>query len=342
MRAVPKGSRKGRKVAVKPGADDGGDGSDRANAGEVAGQAESGPVGLLVNHNNNLPAVMGRIALDIHTAETAERIALRVKDPKALTAAISAKLGAQRQYAKKYTEIFIHGGDRRSEEFQVDSTDHLKREEFCRRDGFIDRTVRRWVERLLDDARFRVELVERMKKVWRILEVQTLVHVNENSRETEWYTPAYIIEAARKVMGEIDLDPASSPASQERIKALDYYTREQDGLSRPWPGRVWLNPPYSQPAIDDFCLKLEAECGAGNTTQAVIITNNGTETHWGQVLLKLCTAVCFHDGRVRFWAPDRESVTPLQGQMISYYGPEVVAFCREFALMGSVFITGKE
>jgi len=165
-------------------------------------------------------------------------------------------------------------------------------------------------------------------------------HVARNAGEHEWYTPAEIIEAARRVMGDIDLDPASSVAAQEVVRARRFFTREQDGLSHHWHGRVWLNPPYSQPWIDDFCLKLEAEFGAGNILQAIVLTNNATETHWGQVLLANHAAVCFHDGRVKFWSPTKESV-PLQGQMLTYFGPNVMGFCHEFASRGAICLNAK-
>lgn len=64
----------------------------------------------------------------------------------------------------------------------------------------------------------------------------------------EHYTPAPVIEAARAVMGGIDLDPASCAVANETVKALAFFTKDDDGLGRAWgssadPSRVWLNPP---------------------------------------------------------------------------------------------------
>lgn len=145
-------------------------------------------------------------------------------------------------------------------------------------------------------------------------------HVAQNSGQNEWYTPAVIIDAARATLGAIDLDPASHPDAQELIQATRYHTREDSGLVRPWEGRVWLNPPYAQPLIGQFCAKLVHSYRSGQVTAAITLTNNGTETEWGQTLLRAASAVCFPDGRVKFWAPDRVSA-PLQGQMLCYLGP---------------------
>ena len=75
-------------------------------------------------------------------------------------------------------------------------------------------------------------------------------HVSHNSGEIEWYTPPDLIEAARDCMGGIDLDPASSDEAQQAVKGTRFFSVTDDGLSQPWDGRVWLNPPYAQPVIN--------------------------------------------------------------------------------------------
>src|SRR5690606_446129 len=68
-------------------------------------------------------------------------------------------------------------------------------------------------------------------------------HVSNNSGENEWYTPPCYIESARVVMGEIDLDPASSQAANKIIKAKKFFDEQADGLSKSWGGNIWMNPP---------------------------------------------------------------------------------------------------
>jgi phage N-6-adenine-methyltransferase len=53
--------------------------------------------------------------------------------------------------------------------------------------------------------------------------------------------PAFIA-ALETRFGAFDLDVAAAP---HNAKAPTYYTREQDGLTQPWHGLVWCNPPYS-------------------------------------------------------------------------------------------------
>jgi len=58
----------------------------------------------------------------------------------------------------------------------------------------------------------------------------------------EWYTPLHIVDA----LGPFHLDPASPSNPPNKLAQTTYsLERGEDGLSLPWFGRVWLNPPYS-------------------------------------------------------------------------------------------------
>lgn len=162
-------------------------------------------------------------------------------------------------------------------------------------------------------------------------------HVANNSGENEWYTPAIYIEAARAVMGSIDVDPASCERANETVKANRYFTSENSGLEANWAGNVWMNPPYSRPLVSQFAQRLLSEVESGNTTAAIVLVNNFTDTQDGQSLLRRCNAVCFAEKRIRFIDKNGEpSGAPLQGQMFLYFGEDVAAFAAFFSAFGAV------
>jgi len=155
----------------------------------------------------------------------------------------------------------------------------------------------------------------------------------------EWYTPLEYIEAARRVMGEIDLDPASCQEAQEKIKARHFYTKQDDALQPAftWAGNVWLNPPYSMPLIKQFVTKLIDQYESGSVSQAIILTNNSSDTSWFHELLSRYPA-CFTRGRVQFWRADHEAFGARQGQTLFYLGGDMTKFADEFNQFGQVVI----
>jgi len=159
-------------------------------------------------------------------------------------------------------------------------------------------------------------------------------HVSFNSGNNEWYTPSEYIEAARAVMGAIDLDPASSTIANSIVKAERYYTIEDDGCSLEWYGRVWLNPPYATDLVTAFANKLVAELAAGNVTEAIVLVNNATETAWFNTMIREARAVVFPKGRVKFWKDSGEVGAPLQGQAILYFGDSLSGFLQIFQTFG--------
>lgn len=159
-------------------------------------------------------------------------------------------------------------------------------------------------------------------------------HVAQNSGNNEWYTPSEYIDAARLVMGEIDLDPASNPIANETVKASTYYTVDDNGLDQQWTGRVWMNPPYAKGLIDRFSSKLRDHYIQNDIKEAIVLVNNATETEWFQDLISVASAVVFPRSRVRFYRPDGKLGDPLQGQAVIYIGQNTQLFRDAFSKFG--------
>jgi hypothetical protein len=148
-------------------------------------------------------------------------------------------------------------------------------------------------------------------------------------------TRGYIGSTGR--YGRIVQFPASSIIANETVRAATFYTKEDDGLTQRWGGRVWMNPPYGQPLIAQFSEAFAARYEAGEFEQGVVLVNNATETAWFQRLVRIASAVCFPAGRVRFIDADGQANgAPLQGQSVLYCGREVGAFEDQFRQFGHV------
>ncbi len=170
------------------------------------------------------------------------------------------------------------------------------------------------------------------------------VHVSNNSGKYEWYTPIKFINAARKVMGSIDLDPASSEIGNKSIQATKIYTKEDSGLSddKQWFGNVWMNPPYNNSLVNDFTKKLSEQLS--NINQACVFVNNATETKWFQDnIFQHCDAICFVKSRIKFLDINGEANgSSLQGQVIAYFGQKRELFCSIFEEFGTCLILWKK
>lgn len=90
----------------------------------------------------------------------------------------------------------------------------------------------------------------------------------------EWYSPSPYVEAARKTMGGIDLDPASHEEANVTVRATRFYTGGADSGLLPinqWGGRIFLNPPGGVDLVNGFWNRLCAEWAAQRVTQAIWI-----------------------------------------------------------------------
>jgi phage N-6-adenine-methyltransferase len=164
------------------------------------------------------------------------------------------------------------------------------------------------------------------------------VRGSTGANNNEWYTPPEYIEAARKVLGAIDLDPATSDQAQEAVRAAKYFTKEDDGLKQEWRGLVWLNPPYSRGEIDKFVDKMVIEYKAGHIDSGIMLTHDCTDTEWWQSALRSASAICFPGKRIAFIDTVGERDSPTQGQSFFYFGPSLSKFAAVFQRIGNVVV----
>jgi hypothetical protein len=112
--------------------------------------------------------------------------------------------------------------------------------------------------------------------------------------ETErWLTPRWVLDA----LGDFDLDPCAAP---DWATAETMFTPEThgDGLSLPWSGRVWLNPPYGH-TMGTWIRRL-AEHGRGT---ALVFARTDTTT-FHEYVWPYAAALLFIRGRLTFNRPD--------------------------------------
>jgi hypothetical protein len=84
----------------------------------------------------------------------------------------------------------------------------------------------------IDPKKLKLALEDAGRRAVRVIEYQKIgtIRGTEGTGKFERYTPAEYIEAARKVLGGIDLDPATSPQAQRVVQATRYFTEKDDGL----------------------------------------------------------------------------------------------------------------
>ncbi|WP_346839784.1 DNA N-6-adenine-methyltransferase [Microbulbifer sp. SAOS-129_SWC] len=115
-------------------------------------------------------------------------------------------------------------------------------------------------------------------------------------KSVEWYTPAWIFE---ELGIDFDLDPSSPHDAETAVPAEVKYTVFDDGLSKPWFGRVWLNPPYGRDTPQWIRRMVDHGCG-------IALVFSRTDAAWFQEAMTACAAILFMKGRVQF-TPGREN-----------------------------------
>lgn len=188
----------------------------------------------------------------------------------------------------------------------------------------------------LADDEFDAYVDKEKERVIKLIDSEKGVLGSICTGKNEWYTPAEYVEAAREVMGGIDLDPATCSFAQKTVQAGKFFTAESDGLTKDWKGRIWLNPPYAKPLIDNFVTKLVGEVEADRVEQAILLTHAHTDTGWFHRAVQSCSAICFTKGRVKFYDENGVANSPPEGHSFLYFGRAVDRFTEVFSRFGFV------
>ena len=116
-----------------------------------------------------------------------------------------------------------------------------------------------------------------------------------SSKTDQWATPQDFFD---KLNEEFDftLDVCALP---ENAKCKQFFTPEIDGLSQPWKGRVWCNPPYGR-EIGQWVRRAFLAVVSGGAEVVVMLLPARTDTRWFHEYIYKKADVRFLKGRLKF------------------------------------------
>ena len=152
-------------------------------------------------------------------------------------------------------------------------------------------------------------------------------NTNTENKE-EWLTPPELIAA----LGEFDLDPCAPPPNRRPWPtAKQHYDKAMDGLSKPWFGRVWCNPPYGRTTF----VWLNRLAAHGNGI-ALIFARTETRGFHREIWEK-ADAVFFFEGRLSFCYPNgQQGNTANAPSCLIAYGQNNVHKIKQANLKGAL------
>jgi len=151
------------------------------------------------------------------------------------------------------------------------------------------------------------------------------------STTPEWYTPKHIIERVIRMLGTIDLDPCSNSATAPNVPAENHYTKDDDGLTQPWFGRVYMNPPYGD-EISAWVKRLFNAYENEEISEGIALLPGRPDTAWFQDHLADCRW-CWVRGRLRFSSSENGAPFP---SIVVYFGKRDAQFWECFGDIGLV------
>lgn len=148
----------------------------------------------------------------------------------------------------------------------------------------------------------------------------------------DWCTPPdFFAELDREF--HFDLDPA---ATEKSAKCANYYTPDDDGLSKDWGGhRVFCNPPYGR-HIKDWVRKGYEESRKPGTVVVMLIPSRTDTQYWHDYILnEKADEVRFIEGRLKFTDEDgnAKDAAPFPSAVIIWRSPDLVRKATAYTTM---------
>lgn len=121
------------------------------------------------------------------------------------------------------------------------------------------------------------------------------------SASSDYGTPEWLKKWAKEHYGPFDLDPAATAATSLGKR---FYSRRDGGLTKPWTGLVYCNPPHARAlgeSPDPWLRKAVEEIDAGRCRGALMLVPARTDTAaFHEVIWARAHIVYLIRGRLRF------------------------------------------
>lgn len=157
-----------------------------------------------------------------------------------------------------------------------------------------------------------------------------------SSESNEHLTPSDLLFDVVECLGDIDLDPCSNSHESPNVPAKYHFTSEDDGLTKTWFGKIFMNPPYGD-EIKNWANKLDEEITAHHLEEAIALVAARTDTEWWKTLTKQCCGLCLINGRLKFVKDTNKSNATFPSAIL-YFGERFDIFRHVFSEWGQIWI----
>ena len=146
---------------------------------------------------------------------------------------------------------------------------------------------------------------------------------DEDKDNDENYTPEYIVQPFRDLVGGFDLDVFSCARANEVIQAKHYFTKQDNAFIQdltPYKNK-WFQPPYSRGNMAKAVELLLAYAHIGNS---FLLTNSNTSSNWFLDAQNYCVCYLTFDHRIPFVNPKNDHQNKgsgnIKSQTLFYFG----------------------